>query len=259
MASSSVPKSEAALETLQSLVKAQQVADTDSLRQLWYSYQVSRCEKNPSLFQQLDVTVTAERMNTLFKRYGIIVLREPRCSELRLFCGNHPLICSAGQKEYSPDERARHAHPDSLTVDCDVLMNPCIVSPWPSAGVSAYLRDERLSFMKVGGEAMPFTHALMQSKEGVDEAFALMEELLEKGGQCDTQVNTYCEEVPEFWRCYKSMYTEAEMVQAAAQRQLQLTLTIPNSVKKAREYLASYVEDGSFPNLGLRDGVFIKS
>lgn len=156
----------------------------------WKHYCLERLKAEPELLEQLDIQISAPRMAKIFREYGILALREPKeVSQLLLFCGNSPLESSAMKLVYSPKERRHHAHTESLTIDCDALMNPSIVASWPSPEVQKYLINNYPGFQSMEGESMPFTRTIDDGQDELDSALAIMQTLLADGGQCTTDIN----------------------------------------------------------------------
>lgn len=171
--------------------------------QSWKNTRILKILENPKLLDQLNVTLSLEKIKDIYDRFQIIALRPCSQHNLMLFCGNQPIFCSSMQKLYKEHDHVRHAHGNQDTIDCDVLMNPTIVTSL-SSNLANYLIDIHHKYFHVSGELMDVIHDNdIRGIDGIDyeklsQKIAILNNICEENGSI-SRVLSYPEELKEYF------------------------------------------------------------
>jgi hypothetical protein len=123
----------------------------------WKNHRIQKILENPNILDQLKIDLPLSKIEEIFNKFGIIVLRKPKEENLLFYCGNSPIYSSAMKKHYNK-ESSSHKHEEYETIDCDILMNPTIVSHSLSKDLVRYLSSIDKKYKKIEGCGLCVIH-----------------------------------------------------------------------------------------------------
>ncbi len=97
--------------------------------------------------QNLNVDYSFEDIEKNYKKYGIIILRDPTKSKILLLgAGNSPII---------PRPMGKHQHEGHITINPQLSMNPTIVGAFGfDEGINRFMKDKKHTFDVLSAEGV---------------------------------------------------------------------------------------------------------
>lgn len=166
--------------------KSEEFSDLKVIYGFWTSAFFKKIEEDPGILDKLDIEVSPARMREIYKKYGIIALREPenKFLDILLYCGNNPVFSSAMGCTYAEREFEvidYHRHVGKTTIDIDPLMNPCLIAVWPSRNLLTYLSEFLISSLE--GDGMEPIGTLLKNENELEKGLRLLAEVMFLSGK----------------------------------------------------------------------------
>lgn len=99
-----------------------QLKDNDAERKQYLEQNIiENCFNN--VLVNLKIELPSDRIKTIYKKYGVIQLREIDSKTLTLGCGSEPLIYGTSRAGYTE----KHAHANEITMSPELHFNPTVV------------------------------------------------------------------------------------------------------------------------------------
>ncbi|CDR33430.1 hypothetical protein [Criblamydia sequanensis] len=166
--------------------KSAEFSDEKVIYGFWTSAFFKKIEEDPGILDKLDIEVSPARMREIYKKYGIIALREPenKFLDILLYCGNNPVFssamgCTYAEREF--EEIDYHRHVGKTTIDIDPLMNPCLIAVWPSRNLLTYLSE--FLIISLEGDGMEPISTLLKNEIEMEKGLKFLAEVMFLSGK----------------------------------------------------------------------------